>query len=230
MNKNILVILFCIVLVVSIYYCYNNNKIFEGFKRTRLSAIYGVHSSRNINELDRDEKETIEKQSREKETKERKEKNKKKTKRTYGKEDVIEIGHDELENKIFKYKNKMYLMNEENALIATEPKKITYKSIPTKLPVTITADTIKSKIPLKFMEHKFKGLINNYWYRQYYILYEKEYDNQNLKDKYYTYLLVKNIDNELTVIHKIPPRNKLSPGDTIYFSYGNFQLGPLNFV
>jgi len=230
MNKNILVILFCIVLVVSIYYCYNNNKIFEGFKRTRLSAIYGVHSSRNINELDRDEKETIEKQSREKENKERKDRNKKKSKKINKKEDVIEIGHDELDNKIFKYRNKMYLMNEENALIAAEPKKIIYKLIPTKLPVTITADTIKSKIPLKFMEHKFKGLINNYWYRQYYILYEKEYDNQNLKDKYYTYLLVKNIDDELSVIHKIPPRNRLSPGDTIYFSYGNFQLGPLTFV
>ena len=102
--------------------------------------------------------------------------------------------------------------------------------IPTKLPVTITADTIKSKIPLKFLDHKFKGLINNYWYRQYYILYEKEYDNQNLKDKYYTYILVKNIDDELKVIHKIPPRNRLLPGDTIYFSYGNFQLGPLTFI
>ena len=232
MSKNILVILFCVIILVSVYYCYNN-KIFETFKRTRLSSVYGVHSTRNINELDRDDKETIEKQNIENQNIENQNienQNIKKNKTKFSKDDVIEIGHDELENKIFKYKNKMYLMNDENALISAEPKRITYKSIQTKLPVIITADTIKSKIPLKFMEHKFKGLINNYWYRQYYILYEKEYDNQNLKDKYYTYILVKNIDDELKVIHKIPPRNRLLPGDTIYFSYGNFQLGPLTFI
>jgi hypothetical protein len=225
MSKNILVILFCIILVVSVYYCYNN-KILEAFKRTRLSAVYGIHSSRNINELDRGEKEAIEKQNIKKQARDRK----KSRKSMKSKDHVIEIGNDELENKIFKYKNKMYMMNEENALVITEPKKISYKLIPTKLPVIITPDKIKSKIPLKFLDHKFKGLINNYWYRQYYILYEKEYDNQNLNDKYYTYLLAKNIDNELTVVHKIPPRNRLSPGDTIYFSYGNFQLGPLTFI
>jgi hypothetical protein len=214
MSKNILVILFCIIIGITLFYCYNNSK--ELFtNRNRISTIYGVHSSRfqNALENERDQMEKDKKRRKENES-----------------EAVIEIGHDENENKLFKYKNKIYKLNDNNLLENAEPKKINYKLVPSKLPVIITADKIKSKIPLNFKEHKFKGMISNEYYKQFFVLYEKEYENLNFTDKLYTYILAKNIDDELTVIHKIPPRHRIMVGDTIYFSYGNFQLGPLKFV
>ena len=214
MNKNILVILFCIAIIIVLFYCYNNSK--ELFtNRNRISTIYGRHSARfqNALENERDQINADKKRRKENEN-----------------EAVIEIGHDENENKLFKYKNKIYKLNDNNLLENTEPKKINYKLIPSKLPVIITADKIKSKIPLNFKEHKFKGMISNEYYKQFFVLYEKEYENLNFTDKLYTYILAKNIDDELTVIHKIPPRHRIMVGDSIYFSYGNFQLGPLKFV
>ena len=38
------------------------------------------------------------------------------------------------------------------------------------------------------------------------------------------------IDWSFKVVYNIPPRSKVEPGDNIYFSYGNFQLGPLKFM
>jgi hypothetical protein len=147
---------------------------------------------------------------------------------------VLEIGNDEDNNKIFQFKGKMFKMNEDNVLEVNEPKKINYKQIPLKLPVIITPNSIKSQIPLKFNEYTFTGLLNNQYYKQYYILYEKEYkeepDMKNFKDKLYNYILAKKENNELKIIHNIPPRNRVKPGDNIYFSYGNLQLGPLVFV
>jgi len=208
MNKNILIILFCIAIIIVLFYCYNISK--ELFtNRNRISDIYGFHSAKFQDSLENERED------------------KKKKKETNS---VIEIGHDENENKIFKYKNKIYKLNENNFLESTEPKIINYKPIPSQLPVIITANNIKSKIPLKFNDHKFKGMISNEYYNQFFVLYEKEYDNLNLSEKLYTYILAKNIDNELTIIHRIPPRHKIMFGDTIYFSYGNFQLGPLKFV
>jgi len=147
---------------------------------------------------------------------------------------VLEIGHDEDNNKIFQFKGKMFKMNEDNVLEVSEPKKINYKQIPLKLPVIITPDSIKSQIPLKFNDYTFTGLLNNYFYKQYYILYEKEYkeepDMKNFKDKLYNYILAKKENNDLKIIHNIPPRTRVRPGDSIYFSYGNYQLGPLIFI
>jgi len=202
-NSSLVILLLIVVLVGITYYCLKTEIPTEYFNNNRslLSTIYGVHSARNQNAIEN----KLE-------------------------DNAIEIGLDDRENKVFKYKDNMYTINEENMLVSTEPKNITYKKVQTQLPISITADKIKSKIPLNFKEHKFKGLINNHWYRQYYILYEKEYDNQNFKNKYYTYLLVKNLDGKLSVVHKIPPRERIVFGDTIYFSYGNFQLGPLKFV
>jgi len=209
-NSSVLYLIIFVCLVAVIYYCYYNNpmELFNNSRnRTLLSSIYGSHSARfKHNEYEKEEDATP------------------------TEEKVFEIGHDEKDNKIYKYKNAMYLMDEENTLVTTEPKNITYKKVQTTLPVKITANKIKSLIPLNFKNNKFRGLINNHWYRQYYILYEKEYDNQNFKNKFFTYLLVKNIDGKLSVVHRIPPREKINFGDTIYFSYGNFQLGPLVFV
>jgi len=147
---------------------------------------------------------------------------------------VLEIGNDEDNNKIFQFKGKMFKMNEDNVLEASEPKKINYKQIPLKLPVIITPDSIKSQFPLKFNDHIFTGLLTNFYYKQYYILYEKEYveepDMKNFREKLYNYILAKKENNNLKIIHNIPPRSRVKPGDNIYFSYGNFQLGPLMFI
>jgi len=42
--------------------------------------------------------------------------------------------------------------------------------------------------------------------------------------------VAKKENNELKIIHNIPPRTRVRPGDSIYFSYGNYQLGPLIFI
>ena len=77
---------------------------------------------------------------------------------------------------------------------------------------------------------KYIGLVANQYYKQFYIIYEKEYNNYQREDKLYEYLLVKKIEDNFKVVYNIPPRSKVEPGDNIYFSYGNFQLGPLKFM
>lgn len=84
---------------------------------------------------------------------------------------------------------------------------------------------------MKFRNHNFKGLVANEFYKQYYVLYEREYKNFNMDDKLFRYILAKRISTDKYVtVHQIPPRSKIEIGDSIYFSYGNFQLGPLKFV
>ena len=56
------------------------------------------------------------------------------------------------------------------------------------------------------------------------------YENYNREDKLYYYTLVKNKGKTFKIDYDIPPRSRIELGDTIYFSYGNFQLGPLKFV
>jgi hypothetical protein len=79
---------------------------------------------------------------------------------------------------------------------------------------------------------------SNDYYNQYYYLYEYltkqnvklDYE-ENLKyitnNQVYEYLLVKIRKNKLEVSHYIGPRNKININDIVYFSLGNFQLGPL---
>lgn len=79
---------------------------------------------------------------------------------------------------------------------------------------------------------------SNDYYSQYYYLYEFQ-TKQNIKLDYeenlqyiknhlvYEYLLVKIRKNKLEVSHYIGPRNKININDIVYFSLGNFQLGPL---
>jgi hypothetical protein len=146
---------------------------------------------------------------------------------------AYEIGHDDDNNKVFQFKGKMFKMNEDNVLEINEPKKVTYKEVPIALPIAITADKIESTIPLKYNGYTFTGLVSNEYYKQYYILYEKEYEEEDLKlfkEKLYFYILAKKTDNNLDIIHNIPPRRRVIPGDNIYFAYGNFELGPLKFI
>ena len=146
---------------------------------------------------------------------------------------AYDIGHDEDNNKVYQFKGKMFKMSENNVLEVSEPKKVNYKEVPVALPIAITSDKIQSTIPLNYNGYTFTGLVTNKYYKQYYILYEKEYKEEDLKlfkEKLYYYILAKKKDNNLDIIHDMPPRRKVNPGDTIYFSYGNFELGPLRFI
>ena len=79
---------------------------------------------------------------------------------------------------------------------------------------------------------------SNDYYNQHYYLYQfltkqnvkLDYE-ENLKyitnNQVYEYLLVKIRKNKLEVSHYIGPRNKININDIVYFSLGNFQLGPL---
>ena len=89
---------------------------------------------------------------------------------------------------------------------------------------------IKIKVPKKINNYKYKGVIGNIYYKQYYYLYEKEYENYDIEDKLFEYILVKKINNKFEIVYTIPPKSFIKNGDTIYFSYGNFQLGPLIFI
>lgn len=100
-----------------------------------------------------------------------------------------------------------------------------------------------SKIPQNIMysdeSYNFKGVAYNEYYSQYYLLYEyivsgySNYVEDNLLDINYKvakYILAKLDHNNLTIIHAIGPRNQVNYNEVIYFSFGNFQIGPLTIV
>jgi hypothetical protein len=146
-------------------------------------------------------------------------------------DEVYQIGIDSDNNCIYKFKEKHFKLKDDFNFESYDPKKIKYLPVAVKIPVVITSKSIKSKVPMTFKKYRFKGLVANEFYKQYYILYEKEYKNFNMDDKLYRYILAKkNSDGNYVTIHEIPPRSKIEIGDSIYFSYGNFQLGPLKFV
>jgi len=100
-----------------------------------------------------------------------------------------------------------------------------------------------NKIPLNILydtdAYTFKGVAYNEYYNQYYLLYEyvisgnSEYVEDNLIDVNYKvakYLLAKQDTNGITLIHAIGPRNQVNYNEMIYFSFGNFQIGPLTIV
>lgn len=145
-------------------------------------------------------------------------------------EEVYEIGMDvDTEEPVFSYDNRTYRLSKNDEFEPYQPKQVKY-SVSVKIPSVITSKSIKSKVPLTFDGHKFKGVVSNTFYKQYYILYEKEYQNYERQERLYKYLLVKNVEGTFKVLYEIPPRPKVEMGDTMYFSYGNFQLGPLKFV
>jgi hypothetical protein len=87
-------------------------------------------------------------------------------------------------------------------------------------------------------EYNLVATASNDYYSQHYYLYEfltkqnvkLDYE-ENLKyiknNQVYEYLLVKIRKNKVEVSHYIGPRNKININDIVYFSLGNFQLGPL---
>jgi hypothetical protein len=83
----------------------------------------------------------------------------------------------------------------------------------------------------KYKDYKYVGLLNNNYYHQEYILYEKPYEaeDKELEDKLYYYILVKIIGGVYTIMYELPPRNKILPQEYIWAAYGPFQIGPLIF-
>jgi len=103
-----------------------------------------------------------------------------------------------------------------------------YYEIPTKVPVDLS--TMKLKVLLNFNGYAYVGLLNNNFYNQEYILYEKPYElDKELEDKLFYYILVKIIEGKYTIMYELPPRNKIVPNEYIWASYGSFQIGPLIF-
>ncbi len=144
---------------------------------------------------------------------------------------IYQIGIDTDNNPIYKCKEKHFKLKDDFNFESYDPKKIKYLPVAVKIPAVITSKSIKSKVPMIFKKYRFKGLVANEFYKQYYVLYEKQYKNFNMDNKLYRYILAKkNSEGNYIIVHEIPPRDKIEIGDSIYFSYGNFQLGPLKFV
>jgi len=201
MIKNTLIIL--LILIAVVYYCYSYIETFTG-NSVRMNQVVGNRK--------KDIEKTIE----------------------IHHSSAVEVGADEDDNRIFQFKGKMFKLNENNVLEPTNSENITYKKVHSKIPITITENQIKSKLPLDFNGFTFTGMLSNSYYKQYYLLYEQEYtvepDMENFNEKLYSYILAKYKNDTLEVIHNIPPRSRVTPGDNVYFSFGNFQLGPLIFV
>jgi hypothetical protein len=145
-------------------------------------------------------------------------------------EELYHIGVDDNNENVYQCNNTTFKLNGNDIFQPYEPKKIKYLPVIVKIPSVVTTKSIKSKVPMKMDGYKFIGLLANTYYKQYYVIYEKEYNNYQREDKLYEYLLVKKVEDNFKVIYNIPPRSKVEPGDNIYFSYGNFQIGPLKFT
>ena len=145
-------------------------------------------------------------------------------------DDLYHIGVDDTNQEVYQFKNGTFKLGDNDIFQPYEPKKVKYLPVAVKIPSVVTTKSIKSKVPMKIEGHKFRGLVANPYYKQFYVMYEKEFDNYQREDKLYEYLLVKKVEDKFKVAYNIPPRSRVEPGDTIYFSYGNFQLGPLKFV
>jgi len=144
--------------------------------------------------------------------------------------ELYNIGTDDNNEEIYQIKNNTFKLGDDDIFQPYEPKHVKYQSIALRIPHVVTTKSIKSKVPMRMDGYKFRGLISNPYYKQFYIIYEKEYENYDREEKLYEYLLVKKIEDKFEIVYNIPPRSKVEIGDTIYFSYGNFQLGPLKLV
>jgi len=144
-------------------------------------------------------------------------------------DNILLVANDSNNNPIFKYKNTLYKLNGDTLVLSdTKNEELTYTEVPTKIPVDIAK--MQLKVKLTFNDYKYVGLLNNNFYNQEYILYEKPYDLDNeLENKLYYYILVKILDGKYTIMYELPPRNKILPYEYMWASYGSFQIGPLIF-
>jgi len=144
------------------------------------------------------------------------------------KDNVLLIAKDSNNKYIFKYKEKLYDVSDDKLILNDNPisDEIIYYTYPIKVPVNLFDMTLKIKI--NYNDYEYIGTINNNYYNQEYLLYEKSYElNDNMEEKYYYYILVKIINGEYIIMYELPPRQKILPKEHIWVSYGSFQLGPL---
>ena len=86
------------------------------------------------------------------------------------------------------------------------------------------------KVKMVFDGYNYVGVLNNNYYNQEYLLYEKPYNiNDTMNEKLYYYILVKIINTKYNIMYELPPRVKILPEEYIWASYGSFQIGPLLF-
>lgn len=140
---------------------------------------------------------------------------------------VLLIGKDSNNNHIFKYKDDLYNdINDKLVLYNNKEDIISYYDFPIKVPTNLINMTLKVKII--FNDYYYIGVLNNNYYNQEYLLYEKSYDlNDTMDDKLFYYMLIKIINNQYTIMYELPPRTKIFPNEYIWASYGAFQIGPL---
>jgi hypothetical protein len=141
---------------------------------------------------------------------------------------IYEIGKDDDET-IYFFNNNHYKLTKNNTFEPYNPKNLV-STIKKKIPTLVTENSITSKFPLTYNNYKFKGIIANKYYKQYFLLYEKEFADSFLNEHLYKYILVKKQNDNLNIIHKIPPRSQINLDENVVFSYGSFQMGPFIFI
>jgi len=129
-------------------------------------------------------------------------------------------------------------IKEESNPIKEKNKEIQEKKISDNVLKSFTFQGPPKIFTYKSINYNLVATASNDYYSQYYYLYEfltkqknkLDYE-ENLKyiknNQIYEYLLVKIHKNNPEVSHYIGPRNKININDIVYFSLGNFQLGPL---
>jgi hypothetical protein len=145
--------------------------------------------------------------------------------------DILLVGSDKDNNQYFKLNNDMYKLNNNNLikLANANLKDINFYEYSTKVPFDL--NNMKIKIKLFFNGFQFVGILTNKFYNQEYLTYEKQYDKDNeLENKLFEYILIKIINNQYKIMYELPPREKITPNQSIWVSYGSFQIGPLLFI
>ena len=132
-------------------------------------------------------------------------------------------------NVLMSYNDDLYQNSYED--IDTTPQLVINKPV-------IKPKNVPSNISFNNKNYDFIGVAYNEYYDQYYLLYENvvlpssiqlaEDNLSNINYKIAEYILAKMDDNKgLIISHIVGPRNKINYNEVVYFSFGNFQLGPL---
>ena len=146
----------------------------------------------------------------------------------YNKEEIFLVGKDSDDKHIFKYKENLYTIVDDNLILYNNnSNNIYYYEFPTKVPANLSNMTLKVK--MVFNGYNYIGVLSNNHYNQEYLLYEKPYEFDDMDDKLFYYILVKIINEKYIIMYELPPRTKILPEEYIWASYGSFQIGPLLF-
>jgi hypothetical protein len=133
------------------------------------------------------------------------------------------IGDDSDNNKIFKHQNKLF--KESGDII---PHDTNIKYLDESILVPMHNNTIKIKFTLN--DYNYVGIAANKFYHLEFLVYAKQFDKDStLEQVLFEYIFVKIIDNEYKIYYQLPPRTKINKLESIWISYGNYQLGPLTF-